>query len=148
MYLGNTTFADAEFSVTPGGDMHAESGDIAGWDFDTEKFTKQHASEVRRIELDTNATIKDSTDHTGRQAISMTSSSGYFPLVQMSNWEGGFIDETDTYTTDVGSGGDYVAKTYAALVTTATFATLANDNFAYGNASLVGAEAAGGGGEL
>jgi hypothetical protein len=147
MYLGDTTFADAEFSVTPGGDMHAELGDIAGWDFDDKKLTKQHATEPLRIELDTDVTIKDSTDRTGRQAISMTSGSTYLPVVQMSNWDGGFIDEEDTYTADVGSGGDYLALAYASLVTTITFTTFTSANYAEGHATLVGAAAAGGGGE-
>ena len=143
MYLGNTTFADAEFSVTPGGDMHAESGDIAGWDFDDTKIIKQHASETRRIELDTSATIKDTSNHTGRQAISMTSGSNYNPLVQMSNVET-FIDETNAYT----STQDLIVIEYDETVYTTNFATHTSDNYQVGGTSLVGPDAAGGGGEL
>jgi hypothetical protein len=63
IYLGTDGIAmgatadPAEFSVLESGAMHAESGDIAGWDFDTEKLKKEHATAAYKMEFDTNATI-------------------------------------------------------------------------------------------
>jgi hypothetical protein len=137
-----------EFQVTgssgqiTGSAVQFTSGKIADWNFDTEKLYKQHASDVRRIELDTNATVVDSTNHTAVQAISMTSGSNYNAMVQMSNIEQ-FINETDAYTT----GEDYILVTYDDLVTELDFHPSSATTYQLHSATLVGESAAGGGGE-
>jgi hypothetical protein len=122
--------------------MHAELGDIGGWDFDDKKMYKQHASETSRIEFDTDATIKDTNNHTAVQAISMTAGSSYNALVQMSNIEA-TVDETDTYTLTE----DLEVIDYDDVVYTTTFTTHTAANYQVGGASLAGEPAAGGGGE-
>jgi hypothetical protein len=147
-YFTGDISAQHNFQVTgstgtvTGSAVQFTGGDIAGWLFDTSKLYKQHASETRRIELDTAATIVDSTNHTGQQAISMTSGSAYNTLVQMSNIET-FVNETDAYTVDE----DYITITYALLATDTNMSPTSTTNYAVGGAQLVGVSGAGGGGE-
>ena len=80
---------------------------IAGWKFDTQKLKKEHGSDPYKMEIDTDAIIKQDTPLTGVQALTMWSGSDAdwdsstvsASLVQISNIEQ-FIDEEQSYTQD------------------------------------------------